>query len=92
MYLLTCLVLPVPVSTASDVRTFSDLKWIKTYSRNTTKQAQLSALALISMEKVLLSDIKSKDKPCDPDIAHFIKKDWRMDFVFKWSSSGEWDS
>jgi hypothetical protein len=47
----SCLVLTIPVSTASVERTFSALKRIKTYSRNTTGQARLSALALISIEK-----------------------------------------
>ncbi len=82
LYLLTCLVLTIPVSTASVERTFSALKRIKTYTRNRTGQARLSALALISVEK-LLQELKPKDKLCDPATAHFVKNDRRMDFIFK---------
>lgn len=83
LHLLTCLVLTIPVSTASVERTFSALKRIKTYTRNSTGQARLSALALISVEKQLLIGLKTQDKLYDPAIAHFIKKDRRMDFIFK---------
>ena len=83
LYLLTCLVLTIPVSTTSVERTFSALKRIKTHTRNSTGQARLSALALISVEKQLLIELKAQDKLYDPAIAHFVRKDRRMDFIFK---------
>ncbi|XP_078146200.1 zinc finger MYM-type protein 1-like [Centroberyx gerrardi] len=83
VYTLTCLILTIPVSTASVERSFSALKHIKTYSRNTTGQGRLSDLALISIEKELLMKLKAKDQLHDPAINHFIQKDRRMDFVFK---------
>lgn len=82
LYRLTCLVLTIPVSTSSVERSFSALKRIKTHARNTTGQARLGALALMSIEKGLLLELKSKDKLYDAVIAHFTKKDRRMDFVF----------
>ena len=83
VFTLTCLILTIPVSTASVERSFSALKRIKTYSRNMTGQARLSDLALISIEKELLMNLKAKDQLHDPAINKFIQKDRRMDFVFK---------
>ena len=82
LYHLTCLVLTIPVSTSSVERSFSALKRIKTHARNSTGQDRLGALALMSIEKGLLLELKSKDKLYDAAIAHFTKKDRRMDFVF----------
>lgn len=73
----------IPVSTASVERTFSALKRIKSYSRNSTGQTRLSALACISIEKDLLLELKRKDKLYDRVIDVFLKKERRMDFVFK---------
>ncbi|XP_056145441.1 kelch-like protein 41a isoform X1 [Lampris incognitus] len=80
---LACLVVTIPVSASSGERSFSALGRIKTHTRNTTGQDQLGALALLSIEKGLLTELKSKDKLHDAAIAHFIKKDQRMDFIFK---------
>ena len=83
LYKLTCLVVTIPVTTSSVERTFSALKRIKTYSRNTTGQSRLSALASMSIEKEMLMDLKTKDKLHDPVIEKFTQKDRRMDFVFR---------
>ena len=82
LYHLSCLVLTIPVSTSSVERSFSALKRIKTHARNSTGHDRLGALALMSIEKGLLLELKSKDKLYDAAIAHFTKKDRRMDFVF----------
>ena len=82
LYHLTCLVLTIPVSTSSVERSFSALKRIKTYARNSTGHDRLGAFALMYIEKGLLLKLKSKDKLFDAAIAHFTKKDRRMDFVF----------
>lgn len=47
-----------------------------------TDRSSTWALALMSIEKGLLLELKSKDKLYDAAIAHFTKKDQRMDFVF----------
>lgn len=83
VYSLKCLILTIPVSTASVERSFSALKRIKTYLRNRTGQARLSDLASISIKKELPMTLKAKDQLHDPAINHFIQKDRRMDFVFK---------
>ena len=62
LYALACLAVTIPVSTASVERTFSALKRIKTYARNTTGQTRLSALATMSIEKNLLMELKRTDK------------------------------
>ena len=83
LYKMTCLAVTIPVSTASVERTFSALKRIKTYARNTTGQTRLSSLASMAMEKNLLLELKSKGLLHDRVIELFLKKDRRMDFVFK---------
>ncbi len=75
LYHLTCLVLTIPVSTSSVERSFSALKCIKTHARNSAGLDRLGALALMSIEKGLLLQLKSKDKLYDAAIAHFTKKD-----------------
>ena len=62
LYHFTCLVLTIPVSTSSVERSFSALKRIKTHARNSTGQDRLGALALMSIEKGLLLELKSKGK------------------------------
>ncbi|KAK0154265.1 Protein ALP1-like [Merluccius polli] len=71
LFNLTCLVLTIPA-----------LKCIKTHARNSTGQDCLGALTLLSIEKGLLLELKSKDKLYDAAIAHFTKKDRRIDFIF----------
>ncbi|XP_034076957.1 zinc finger MYM-type protein 1-like [Gymnodraco acuticeps] len=83
VYTLSCIILTIPVSTASVERSFSALKRIKSYSRSTTGQVRLSDLALISIEKELLIALKAKDQLHDDAIKFFIQKDRRMDFVFR---------
>lgn len=62
LYALTCLVVTIPLTTASVERTFSALKRIKTYAQNTTGKSRLSALALIAIEKEVLMDLKAKEQ------------------------------
>ena len=59
LYKLTCLAVTLPVSTASVERSFSALKRIKTYARNRTGQARLSALASMAIERDLLLELKT---------------------------------
>ncbi|KAK0143568.1 Zinc finger MYM-type protein 1 [Merluccius polli] len=83
LHALTCLVVTIPVSPASVERSFSALKRIKTYSRNTTGQTRLSALASISIEKELLLQLKKENRLHKEVIDRFIRKERRMDFIFK---------
>lgn len=63
-------------------RTFSALKRIKTYARNTTGQARLSALALMAIEKDFLMKLKHTDNLYDRVIELFLRKERGMDFVY----------
>ena len=81
LYTLACVAVTIPVSTASVERSFSALKRIKTYSRNTTGQARLSALASMSIERELLLELKLKDRLHDRVTDVFLRKERRMDFV-----------
>ncbi len=83
LYALTHLIMTIPVSTPSVERSFSALKRIKTYSRNTTGQTRLSALASIAIEKELLIHLKQDAQLHEEVIEHFIGKDRRMDFIYK---------
>ena len=56
IYIVIRILLTIPVSTASAERSFSKLKLIKNYLRNTMGQEKLSALTVLSIE----ADIASK--------------------------------
>ena len=78
------LVLTIPATTASVERTFSTLKGIKTYSRNRTGQARLSALAILSIESQRLCKLKArKEEFYKAVIDVFTRKERRMDFIYK---------
>ena len=78
------LVLTLPATTTSVERSFSALKRIKTYSRNRTKEERLSSLALIAIEMERLQILRqNKDEFYCNVIDAFVKKDRRMDFVYK---------
>ena len=69
------LVLTIPPTTASVERSFSALKRIKTYQRNTTEEQRLSSLALMSIEKDLLTNLTKEDAFYEAVIDAFAKKD-----------------
>lgn len=83
LYTFVCLAVTIPMSTASVERTFSALKRIKTYARNTTGQARLSALASMAIEKDFLMELKRTDNLHNRVIEIFLRKERRMDFVYK---------
>ncbi|KAM9342344.1 zinc finger MYM-type protein 1-like [Pholidichthys leucotaenia] len=83
LYTLVCLVVTMPLSTVSGKGTFSALKRIKTYVRNTTGQTRLSALASMAIEKDLLLELKRTDNLYNRVIELFLRKERRMDFVYK---------
>lgn len=72
-----------PVSTASFEMSIVTVKRIKTYARNTTGQARFSALATMSKEKDLLMELKRTVKLYNRALEFFLRKERRMDFMFK---------
>ena len=78
------LILTVPATTASVERSFSALKRIKTYNRNRTEEDRLSSLATIAIEMERLQRLRlNKENFYNKVINVFVRKDRRMDFVFK---------
>lgn len=70
----------IPMTTAESERCFSTLKRIKTFTRSTMKEGRLSALAMCSIEKKLLSTPNFNERV----INHFAaQKERRMDFCYK---------
>ncbi|XP_060866247.1 uncharacterized protein LOC132941980 [Metopolophium dirhodum] len=55
------IMLTIPVSTASAERSFSKLKIIKNYLRNTMTQERLSALAVLSIETKIANNLNYED-------------------------------
>ena len=53
--------LTIPVTVASVERSFSKLKLIKSYLRSTMSQERLSRLAILSIEKEMLEELKYKN-------------------------------
>ncbi len=72
---LTCLVVTIPVSSASVERSFSTLKCVKTYSRNTTGQPRLPALGSFSIEKKLLLQLKKENRLHEEVIDSFVSSE-----------------
>ncbi|XP_034044942.1 zinc finger MYM-type protein 1-like [Thalassophryne amazonica] len=83
LYALACLTVTIPVSAPSLNLGFSALKRYKMYSSSAIKQDRLLALTSMAIEKELLLELKNTDVLYDRVIEHFIKKERRMDFVFK---------
>lgn len=77
------LILTLPSTTVSVERTFSALKRILTYLRNTMGQERLSNLALLAIERELLHEIKSQPEFYDLVIEEFITTNRRMEFKYR---------
>lgn len=80
---LACLALTIPVSTPPDQPSFSALKRIETYARNTSGRRRLSAVASMSIEKDFLMELRRRGELYSRAIEVFLSKDGRRDFVFK---------
>ena len=80
---LSSLFLTLPITVASVERSFSALKRIHTYLRNSQGENRLSDLALISIEKQLLLNIKSRPDFYERVLAEFTKKDRRIALEYK---------
>lgn len=77
------LIVTVPASSASTERSFSSLKRIHTYLRNTQGQQRLTDLSTISIEKNLLTEIKRLPNFYDSILQIFLQKDRRVDLIYK---------
>lgn len=77
------LIYTIPYTTASVERSFSCLKRVKTYARNTMGQERLSALALISIEKNELNNLKANNNFYEHVINRFCIKNRRIELLFK---------
>lgn len=84
VYKLFLLILTIPSTSVSVERSFSCLKRIKTYLRNSTTQQRLSSLSIISIEKLLIQQLKVNE-PFYEDIINIYasKKDRNIDLVYK---------
>ena len=60
-YIAYRILLTIPITVASAERNFSKLKLIKSYLRSTMSQERLSGLAILSIEKEMLEELKYKN-------------------------------
>jgi hypothetical protein len=66
---------------AETERCFSTLKRVKTFLRNSTSQDRLSVMAMLSIEKTMIKNIKNFNNQV---IDIFVRaKERRADFVYK---------
>ena len=82
-YKLSKLIITIPASSSSAERSFSALKRIKTYLRNAQGQDRLSSLAMLSIEKSLLSELRRSATFNDDVIDIFAKKNRRIELIYK---------
>ncbi|KAK5857008.1 hypothetical protein PBY51_010280 [Eleginops maclovinus] len=76
--------LTIPATSTSAERSFSCLKRIKTFLRNSCAQERLSHLAKISMESSIIRALRSHGDLYDRVTDHFATiKDRRMAFLYK---------
>lgn len=75
------ILITTPMNTAEAERCFSTLKRIKTFLRNTMTQERLNALAMLSMEKRLVTEITDFNQKVIEKFAG--QKERRAKFLFK---------
>lgn len=80
-YKLLLIIATIPMTTTEAERCFSTLKRIKTFLRSTMCQERLTALAMLAIEKEMISNIHNfNERVIDVFVS---RKDRRMDFVYK---------
>ncbi|XP_077284760.1 zinc finger MYM-type protein 1-like [Arctopsyche grandis] len=77
------LICTIPSTSASAERSFSTMKRIKTFTRSSQSEERLSGLALIAIEKKIMSNLKNNKKFYDAVIDEFCKKERRIKLNFK---------
>ncbi|KAJ4432754.1 hypothetical protein ANN_21392 [Periplaneta americana] len=80
---LVTLLCTIPVSTSSVEKSFSTLKRIKSYSRNSTGEERLSHLGIISIEARLLGELRKKKEFLDEVVTKFASQERRIEFQFR---------
>ena len=80
---LSNLIMSIPMSSASAERSFSTLKRMKNYLRNSMGQTRLTGLAIISIEKRLLSQLRNQPDFYNKIINIFCQKNRRLEFVYR---------
>ena len=63
----------LPVTTATNNRSFSALKYLETYLRNTMKEVRLNGLALLYVHRDISLDFEQV-------IANFLRKNQKLNF------------
>ncbi|XP_077287360.1 zinc finger MYM-type protein 1-like [Arctopsyche grandis] len=77
------LICTIPSTSASAERSFSTMKRIKTFTRSSQSEERLSGLALIAIEKKIMSNLKNNKKFYDAVIDEFCKKERRIKLNLK---------
>lgn len=85
LYKLLSLVATIGATSAGVERSFSCLKRVKSYSRNTMGQTRLSNLALLAIERKLVKSLEKTPGWYDRVTEHFLEKERRAEFTWMWS-------
>ncbi|ROL48605.1 Zinc finger MYM-type protein 1 [Anabarilius grahami] len=83
LYKLFSLVATIGATSAGVERSFSCLKRLKSYTRNTMGQGRLSSLALLAIERTLVKSLEKTPSWYDRVTYHFLEKERRAEFTFK---------
>ncbi len=83
LYKLFSLVATIGASSAGVERSFSCLKRLKSYTRNTMGQGRLSSLALLAIERTLVKSLEKAPSWYDRVTEHFLEKECRAEFTYK---------
>ena len=65
----------LPVATATNERSFSAIKYLKTYLRNTTKEVRLNGLTLLYVHRDINLDFRQV-------ITEFLRKNPKLNFNY----------
>ncbi len=83
LYKLFSLVATIGATSAGVERSFSCLKRLKSYTRNTMGQGRLSSLALLAIERTLVKSLEKMPSWYDRVTEHFLEKERRAEFTYK---------
>ncbi|KAA0702302.1 hypothetical protein E1301_Tti017936 [Triplophysa tibetana] len=83
LYKLFSLVATIGATSAGVERSFSCLKRLKSYTRNTMGQGRLSSLALLAIERTLVKSLEKTPSWYDRVTEHFLEKERRAEFTYE---------
>ncbi|KAG2468179.1 ZMYM1 protein, partial [Polypterus senegalus] len=83
LYKLLSLVATIGATSAGVERSFSCLKRVKSYTRNTMGQDRLSNLALLAIERKLVKSLEKTANWYDRVTDHFLQKERTAEFTYK---------